>query len=83
MNQTSETQLPNSQRIYVKGAQPGVVVPFREITQNITKSFNGATEVNEVVALLYSLKGEVLRVCAQQGRNTAKDGTGWRRNLWR
>jgi phosphomethylpyrimidine synthase len=48
-NHTSETQLPNSQRIYIKGEQPGVAVPFREITQHVTKSFNGTVEVNEPV----------------------------------
>jgi phosphomethylpyrimidine synthase len=53
MNQTkhlaSETQLPNSQRIYIKGAQPGVAVPFREVAQNVTKGFNGSVETNEPV----------------------------------
>ena len=49
MNQSSESQLPNSQRIYIKGAQPGVAVPFREVAQNVTKGFNGQVEVNEPV----------------------------------
>ena len=44
---SSETQLPNSQRVYIAGHQPGVSVPFREISQHVTKSVNGAVEVNE------------------------------------
>jgi len=48
-NHSSETQLPNSQRIYIKGEQPGVAVPFREITQHVTKGFNGQVETNEPV----------------------------------
>jgi phosphomethylpyrimidine synthase len=46
---SSELQLPNSQRIYIKGDQPGVAVPFREITQHVTKGFNGSVEVNDPV----------------------------------
>ena len=48
-NHSSETQLPSSQRIYIKGEQPGVAVPFREITQHVTKGFNGSVETNEPV----------------------------------
>ncbi|MFN7944808.1 MAG: phosphomethylpyrimidine synthase ThiC [Blastocatellia bacterium] len=44
---SSETQLPNSQRVYVAGNQPGVSVPFREISQHVTRSVNGSVEVNE------------------------------------
>ncbi|MDB6122748.1 MAG: thiamine biosynthesis protein ThiC [Pedosphaera sp.] len=46
----STDQLPNSQRIYVKGkVHPDVRVPFREIKLNATKNFKGETEVNEPV----------------------------------
>jgi phosphomethylpyrimidine synthase len=48
-NSSLETQLPNSQRVYVDGSQPGISVPFREISQHVTKSFNGQTEVNDPV----------------------------------
>src|SRR5262245_10006780 len=48
-NASLKTQLPNSQRIYVCGSQPGINVPFREISQHVTKSFNGQTEVNDPV----------------------------------
>ncbi|MFN2512162.1 MAG: phosphomethylpyrimidine synthase ThiC [Pyrinomonadaceae bacterium] len=44
-----ETALPNSRRIYVEGAQPGVRVPFREIDQNPTRSFDGTLEENSPV----------------------------------
>jgi phosphomethylpyrimidine synthase len=46
---SSETQFPNTKRIYVEGERSGVRVPFREIDQHVTKSFNGAVEVNEPV----------------------------------
>jgi phosphomethylpyrimidine synthase len=46
---SQQTQLPNSQRIYVAGSQPSISVPFREISQHVTKSFNGQTEVNDPV----------------------------------
>jgi phosphomethylpyrimidine synthase len=49
MNTSLETQLPNSQRIYVAGSQPGISVPFREVSQHVTKSFNGQIEVNDPV----------------------------------
>jgi phosphomethylpyrimidine synthase len=45
----SEVQLPNSRRIYVKGNQPGVQVPFREITQNPTRDFDGRLEKNSPI----------------------------------
>ncbi|HEX9425064.1 MAG TPA: phosphomethylpyrimidine synthase ThiC [Pyrinomonadaceae bacterium] len=41
--------LPNSRRIYIDGNQPGVRVPFREISQNQTRSFNNALEDNPPV----------------------------------
>ena len=49
MNTSLETQLPNSQRVYVAGSQPGISVPFREVSQHVTKSFNCQIEVNEPV----------------------------------
>ncbi|MGH9840684.1 MAG: phosphomethylpyrimidine synthase ThiC [Blastocatellia bacterium] len=48
-NSSIETQLPNSQRVYVEGSQAGIHVPFREISLHVTKSFNGQVEVNEPV----------------------------------
>jgi phosphomethylpyrimidine synthase len=44
-----EAILPNSRRIYVEGAQPGVRVPFREIDQNPTRNFEGTLEENSPV----------------------------------
>jgi phosphomethylpyrimidine synthase len=46
---TEETQLPNSRRIYIDGEQPGVRVPFREISQNQTRNFNNTLEDNPPV----------------------------------
>jgi phosphomethylpyrimidine synthase len=46
---TEDTQLPNSQRIYVEGKQRGVRVPFREIAQSQTRNFNGTLEENPPV----------------------------------
>ncbi|HKZ00628.1 MAG TPA: phosphomethylpyrimidine synthase ThiC, partial [Pyrinomonadaceae bacterium] len=40
---------PNSQRIYIEGAQPGVRVPFREIQQNSTRTFDNSVEENPPV----------------------------------
>jgi phosphomethylpyrimidine synthase len=48
-NSSIETQLPNSERIYIKGLQTGINVPFREISLNLTKGVNGQVEVNEPV----------------------------------
>jgi phosphomethylpyrimidine synthase len=48
-NSSLETQLPNSQRVYVAGSQPGISVPFREVSQHVTKSFNGQIEVNDPI----------------------------------
>jgi phosphomethylpyrimidine synthase len=46
----SRDPLPNSTRIYVPGKlHPDLRVPFREITQNPTKGFNGKLEANEPV----------------------------------
>src|SRR5688500_7854425 len=41
-----QSQLPNSNRIYIKGNQAGVAVPFREISQARTRTFNGTLEEN-------------------------------------
>jgi phosphomethylpyrimidine synthase len=45
----SDKALPNSRRIYVDGKQPGVRVPFREISQNQTPTFNNTLEENPPV----------------------------------
>src|SRR6266581_6002784 len=45
----TESQLPNSRRIYVEGRQPGVRVPFREIDQSPTRNFDGSLEENPAV----------------------------------
>ncbi len=47
--QSAEVQLPNSSKIYVRGENPGVRVPFREITQAATKNFDGTMEENTAV----------------------------------
>jgi phosphomethylpyrimidine synthase len=41
--------LPNSRRIYIAGKQPGVRVPFREISQNQTRNFDNSLADNEPV----------------------------------
>ena len=46
-NSSVETPLPNSRRVYVEGTDKSVLVPLREISLNVTKSFNGSIEVNE------------------------------------
>jgi phosphomethylpyrimidine synthase len=46
---SDEVSLPNSRKIYIEGKEPGVRVPFREITQNVTKTFDGRTEENGAV----------------------------------
>ena len=47
---TSEnSSLPNSRRVYVNGKQPGVRVPFREITQNPSRNFDGTLAANPPV----------------------------------
>jgi len=47
--ETPNKPLPNSRRIYIDGQQSGVRVPFREITQTPTRSFNGSLEQNPPV----------------------------------
>ncbi|HEX8776252.1 MAG TPA: phosphomethylpyrimidine synthase ThiC [Pyrinomonadaceae bacterium] len=46
---SAEVRLPNSRKVYVEGEQTGVRVPFREITLNPTKNFNGGMEENDAV----------------------------------
>src|SRR5437870_13704232 len=48
-NSELKTVLPNSRRIYIKGEQPGVRVPFREIDQNPTRNFKNELEDNPPV----------------------------------
>src|SRR5256886_1612882 len=45
----NDKSLPNSSRIYIAGKQPGVRVPFREISQNQTRNFNNTLEDNPPV----------------------------------
>jgi phosphomethylpyrimidine synthase len=45
----NDKPLPNSRRIYVNGSQPGVRVPFREISQNQTRNFDNSLVENEPV----------------------------------
>jgi phosphomethylpyrimidine synthase len=45
----SETQLPNSRRVYIEGSRPNVSVPFREVDQNPTRNFKGELEENPPV----------------------------------
>ena len=45
----NDKPLPNSRRIYVDGQQPGVRVPFREISQNQTRNFDNSLEDNAPV----------------------------------
>src|SRR5712671_2230899 len=45
----TETQLPNSRRIYVESERPGVRVPFREVDQNPTRNFDNSLEENPPV----------------------------------
>ena len=45
-DQNRDNALPNSRRIYISGSQPAVRVPFREISQNQTRNFNGVLEDN-------------------------------------
>jgi phosphomethylpyrimidine synthase len=46
---TESTSLPNSHRVYIDGEQPGVRVPFREITQSQTRNFDGTVVANPPV----------------------------------
>ncbi len=42
-------QFPASRRVYKLGKHAGVRVPFREITQHVTKTVNGSIEVNDPI----------------------------------
>jgi phosphomethylpyrimidine synthase len=55
-NSSLETQLPNSQRVYVEGQANSVRVPFREISLNVTKGVNGQIEANDPVRV-YDVSG--------------------------
>ncbi|MEA2173343.1 MAG: phosphomethylpyrimidine synthase [Blastocatellia bacterium] len=46
---SDEVRLPNSRKVYIAGEQAGVRVPFREISQNPTRNFNGEVEENPPV----------------------------------
>ena len=46
---SSDQPLPNSRRVYVNGEQPGVRVPFREISQNQTRNFDHTLSDNAAV----------------------------------
>ncbi|MBO0720215.1 MAG: phosphomethylpyrimidine synthase ThiC [Blastocatellia bacterium] len=45
--QTDTSEFPSTKRIYVEEGR--LRVPFREISQHVTRSYNGAVEVNEPV----------------------------------
>src|SRR5688500_12149056 len=45
----SNTTLPNSRRVYIDGTQPGLRVPFREITQSPSRNFDGTLTQNPPV----------------------------------
>jgi phosphomethylpyrimidine synthase len=45
----NDKPLPNSRRIYIDGKQPGVRVPFREISQNQTRNFDNSLADNAPV----------------------------------
>jgi phosphomethylpyrimidine synthase len=53
---SNEVSLPNSHRIYVEGSQEGVRVPFREITQNPTRNFDG-TLIDNPPVRVYDTSG--------------------------
>src|SRR6266576_1061729 len=44
-----QASLPNSQRVYIDGTQPGVRVPFREIRQTPTRNVDGMLAENPPV----------------------------------
>jgi phosphomethylpyrimidine synthase len=48
--ETNENRsLPNSRRVYINGQQPGVRVPFREISQSPSRDFDGTLAPNPPV----------------------------------
>jgi len=46
---SGDVQLPSSRKVYVEGLHEGVRVPFREIAQNLTRTFDGRMEENPPV----------------------------------
>jgi phosphomethylpyrimidine synthase len=46
---SENSSLPNSRRVYVNGKQPGVRVPFREISQNPSRNFDDTLTANSAV----------------------------------
>ena len=49
-SETSEhNSLPNSRRVYINGNLPGVSVPFREVSQNPSRNFDGTLVTNPPV----------------------------------
>jgi phosphomethylpyrimidine synthase len=46
---SDEVSLPNSRKVYVEDSKGRVRVPFREISQNATKNFDGRVEENPPV----------------------------------
>jgi phosphomethylpyrimidine synthase len=49
MRAGSDKPFANSRRVYVEGKQPGVRVPFREISQNQTRNFDNTLSENDPV----------------------------------
>ena len=47
----SEFQFAKSRRVYIEGGAPGSRVPFREVDLNVTRSMNGAIEMNAPVRI--------------------------------
>jgi phosphomethylpyrimidine synthase len=45
----AEHYFPASRRVYKEGKLAGVRVPFREVTQHVTKTMNGSIEVNDAI----------------------------------
>ena len=48
-SESTDKPLPQSRRVYIEGKQPGVRVPFREISQNQTRNFDNTLEANPPV----------------------------------
>ncbi|MGH7964909.1 MAG: phosphomethylpyrimidine synthase ThiC [Candidatus Binatia bacterium] len=53
----STTPLPASRKVYVDGTQPGVHVPFREISLTPTQSMNGSAARENGSVLVYDTSG--------------------------
>src|SRR5258706_10303345 len=82
----TETQLPNSRRIYVESERPGVRVPFREVDLNPTRNFDNSLEENPPVRV-YDTSGpygdpsiacDVKEGLAGLGVNGSFPGGTWR-----